>query len=131
MKHHAIGCERFGFASAPEGVTITNNGTAPLQRERGGINSAASATAKQACEAGINNNPALDPSKRSALSSDRQAVATAAASGNTATFKAAYTKYCGDLAAALPAAAQSAAKAACDQSASAIPSARPAAPPQD
>ena len=86
----------------------------------GSTNSAAGQAAKQGCEAGIKNNAAIAADKRSALSADCQKVADAAASGDKAKFKAAYSSYCNNLAAALPSVAQAPAKSACEQSVNAI-----------
>jgi hypothetical protein len=86
----------------------------------GGTNSAVAAAAKQGCDAAVSNNPALDPSKRSALSADCQKVADAAASGDKTKLKAAYGSFCNDLVGALPSAAQAVAKPACEQAANSI-----------
>ena len=110
-------------ASTPATSTPSSSGSSTSSSSSGGssTNSAAAAAAKQGCETAVNNNPALAPSKRSALSADCQKVADAAATGDKAKFKAAYGTFCNDLAGALPSAAQAPAKAACQQSAAAIP----------
>jgi hypothetical protein len=108
--------------SAPSSSAAAASSTpAPSSSSGGGATSAAAAAAKQGCEAGVKNNPALDASKRSELSTACQNVADAAASGDKAKFKAAYTSFCTKLVGALPAAEQTAAKPACIQGANAIP----------
>ena len=83
-------------------------------------NKAAADAARRGCEAGIKNNPALAPDKRSELSKECQKLAEAAATGDRAKIKAAYSSYCTKLAAALPAQAQAPAKASCLQGANSI-----------
>ena len=80
-------------------------------------NKAAADAARRGCEAGIKNNPALAADKRAELSKECQKLADAAATGDRAKIKAAYTSYCNKLAAALPAQAQAPAKASCLQGA--------------
>jgi hypothetical protein len=108
-------------SAASASSSAASSAAAPASSAGGGANPAAAAAAKRGCEAGVNNNPALDASKRSELSAACQNVADAAASGDKAKFKAAYTSYCAKLVSALPAAAQVSAKSACAQSANAIP----------
>ena len=86
----------------------------------GGGNEAAAKAAKDGCEAGIKNNAAIDASKQEELSKECEKVAEAAASGDKAEFKKAYTSYCNKLSEALPEAARAAAKDACQQGADAL-----------
>ena len=86
----------------------------------GGGNEAAAKAAKDGCEAGIKNNAAIDASKQEELSKECAKVADAAASGDKAEFKKAYTSYCNKLSEALPEAARAAAKDACQQGADAL-----------
>lgn len=121
-----VGCGSSKSSSSSTSTPNSSSGGASTSTSSsssggGSTNSPAAAAAKQGCEAGINNNAAIDPSKRSGLSADCQKVADAAATGDKTKYKNAYLTFCNDLSAALPAAAQSAAKAACQQSANAIP----------
>jgi hypothetical protein len=87
----------------------------------GGGNASAGEAAREGCEAGIKNNAAIDASKQDELSKECEKVADAAASGDQAEFKKAYTSYCNKLAEALPEQAREAAKSACAQGAESIP----------
>ena len=87
----------------------------------GGGNAAAGEAAREGCEAGIKNNAAIEASKQDELSKECEKVADAAASGDQAKFKKAYSSYCNKLAEALPEQAREAAKSACQQGAEAIP----------
>lgn len=106
-------------ASAPAGGTATSGGGS-TGSSGAATDSAAAAAAKQGCEAGIKNNPALDASKRAELSKECQKLADAAGSGDKARYKKEYGVFCGKLADALPAQARGPAKAACDQAVNAI-----------
>jgi len=94
----------------------SSGGAAPA----GGGNDAAAKAAQEGCEAGIKGNAAIDASKQEELSKECEKVGEAAASGDKAQFKEAYTNYCNKLAEALPAEAQQAAKDGCLQGANAL-----------
>jgi hypothetical protein len=85
------------------------------------VDSEAADAAREGCEAGIKNNPALDASKQDELSQECEKVAEAAASGDQDEYKAAYSSYCNKLAEAIPEAGRAAAKDACQQGADALP----------
>jgi hypothetical protein len=119
----ACGSSKSNSTSTPSSSSGGSSSTSTPSSSSGGgsTNSAAAQAAKQGCEAGIKNNPALAADKRSGLSVDCQKVADAAATGDKTKYKAAYGTFCNDLAAALPSVAQGPAKAACQQGANAIP----------
>ena len=112
-----------GCGSSNKSSNTSTSSTSTSSSSSGGTstNSAAAQAAKQGCERGIQNNPAIAASKRSALSADCQKVAAAAATGDLAKYKSAYGTFCNDLAGALPSVARAVAKSACQQGAKAIP----------
>ena len=116
----------FGFAVAgcgddEEKKSDGGGSAAQTESESGGSgNSKAAKAAREGCEAGITNNAALEASKQKELTKECEKVADAAATGDQAKFKKAYSSYCNKLAAALPEQARAQAKQTCQQSADAI-----------